>query len=117
MLRSLAQYDYAHQLAQRGYVVLAPDARAFGERAPNGQTCTWMMTAALLLGKTLVGMRVWDAMRAVDYLQTRPEVDPQRIACVAYRGVVRILFIPPLSIRGRWNGALAYDWLDRWLSS
>jgi len=75
-------YDYAHQLARRGYVVLAPDARAFGERAPGGETCTWMMTAALLLGKTLVGMRVWDAMRAIDYIRTRPEVDPARLACV-----------------------------------
>jgi dienelactone hydrolase len=75
-------YDYAHQLAQRGYVVLAPDARAFGERAPGGESCTWMMTAALLLGKTLVGMRVWDAMRAVDLLRSRPEVDPDRIGCV-----------------------------------
>jgi dienelactone hydrolase len=77
-----ANYDYAHQLARRGFVVLAPDARAFGERAPGGETCTWMMTAALLLGKTLVGMRVWDAMRAVDYLRGRDEVDPDRIGCV-----------------------------------
>jgi dienelactone hydrolase len=75
-------YNYAHQLAQRGYVVLAPDARTFGERAPGGETCTWMATAVLLLGKTLVGMRVWDAMRAVDVLRTRPEVDPGRIGCV-----------------------------------
>jgi dienelactone hydrolase len=75
-------YDYAHALAQRGFVVLAPDARGFGERAPGAETCTWLMTAALLLGKTLVGMRVWDAWRAIDYLQRRPEVDPDRIACV-----------------------------------
>ncbi len=75
-------YDYAHQFAKRGYVVLAPDARGFGERAPNGETCTWLMTAAILLGKTLVGMRVWDAMRAIDLLEGRPEVDPNRIACV-----------------------------------
>lgn len=75
-------YDYARQYAKRGYVVIAPDARGFGERAPQGDTCTWMFTAALLLGKTLVGMRVWDAMRAIDYLQSRAEVDPDRIGCV-----------------------------------
>jgi len=75
-------YDYAHQLAQRGYVVLAPDARGFGERATDGMGCAWAMTAGLLLGKVLVGLRVWDGMRAIDYLQTRPEVDPTRIGCV-----------------------------------
>jgi dienelactone hydrolase len=75
-------YDYARQFVQRGYVVLAPDARAFGERAADGMGCTWAMTAGLLLGKTLVGLRVWDAMRAIDYLQARPEVDPERIGCV-----------------------------------
>lgn len=75
-------YDYAHQLARRGYVVLAPDARGFGERAADGMGCAWAMTAGLLLGKVLVGLRVWDAMRAIDYLQARPEVDPTRIGCL-----------------------------------
>jgi len=77
-------YDYGRRFAERGYVVLAPDARPFGERAADGMTCAWAMTAGLLLGKTLVGLRVWDAMRAIDYLQTRPEVDPARIGCVGF---------------------------------
>lgn len=77
-------YDYGRRFAELGYVVLAPDARAFGERAADGMGCSWAMTAGLLLGKTLVGMRVWDAMRAIDYLQTRPEVDPERIGCVGF---------------------------------
>lgn len=82
-LRAL-RYDYARRLAERGYAVLAPDARAFGERGGDGMGCGWAMAAALLLGKTLVGMRVWDAMRAVDYLEGRPEVDPRRIGCVGF---------------------------------
>ena len=77
-------YDYGRRFAERGYVVLAPDARPFGERAADGMTCAWAMTAGLLLGKTLVGLRVWDAMRAIDYLQTRAEVDPERIGCVGF---------------------------------
>ena len=77
-------YDYGRRFAERGYVVLAPDALPFGERAADGMTCTWAMTAGLLLGKSLVGMRVWDAMRAIDYVQTRPEVDPDRIGCVGF---------------------------------
>lgn len=75
-------YDFARQFAERGYVVLAPDARNFGECAQDGMSCSWAMTAGLLLGKILVGMRVWDARRSIDYLQSRPEVDPTRIGCV-----------------------------------
>ena len=82
-LRAL-HYDYARRFAARGYVVLAPDARAFGERGRDGMGCGWAMAASLLLGRTLVGGRVWDAMRAVDYLQSRPEVDPARIGCVGF---------------------------------
>jgi len=75
-------YDYGAQFARRGYVVLAPDARAFGERVKDGMNCTWAFTSALLLGKVMVGLRVWDAIRSIDYLQSRPEVDGERIGCV-----------------------------------
>jgi len=77
-------YDFGRRFTERGYVVLAPDARPFGERAVDGMSCAWAMTAGLLLGKVLVGLRIWDAMRAIDYLQTRPEVDPERIGCVGF---------------------------------
>ncbi|MDQ3695544.1 MAG: dienelactone hydrolase family protein [Chloroflexota bacterium] len=77
-------YDYGHRLAEQGYVVLAPDARGFGELAADGMTCAWAMTAGLLLGKVLVGLRAWDAMRAIDYLQTLPHVDPARIGCIGF---------------------------------
>jgi hypothetical protein len=73
-------YDYARQFAERGYVVLAPDAMCFGERGDI--SCAWAFTSGLLLGEVLVGLRVWDAMRAMDYLESRPEVDAQRIGCV-----------------------------------
>ncbi len=75
-------YDYGHQLAERGYIVLIPDARCFGERGADGMDCTWAMGAALLVGKTLVGLRTWDTIRSLDFLQSLPEVDPDRIGCV-----------------------------------
>lgn len=76
-------YDYGARLAERGYLVLAPDGRGFGEwSAADGMTCEWAMTSALLLGKTLVGMRVRDATRAIDLLTELPGVDPARIGCV-----------------------------------
>lgn len=75
-------YDYARQLAEQGYVVFAPDARCFGERGQDGWSCARAVKAAFLLGRTLVGMRVWDAFRALDYLESLPQVDPNRLACV-----------------------------------
>lgn len=75
-------YDYGLQLVRRGYVVLAPDGRAFGELASDGMNCTWLLTASMLFGRTVVGMRVWDAMRSLDYLETLPDVDPERIGCL-----------------------------------
>ncbi|MEM3694004.1 MAG: alpha/beta hydrolase family protein [Candidatus Bathyarchaeia archaeon] len=75
-------YDYGLQLVRRGYIVLAPDGRAFGELASDGMNCTWLLTASMLFGRTVVGMRVWDAMRSLDYLETLPDVDPERIGCL-----------------------------------
>ena len=72
---------YAIELARRGYVTLAPDALCFGERQdPAGKLkdASYERFEALhriTEGKTLQGKYVWDARRALDYLETRPEVD------------------------------------------
>jgi cephalosporin-C deacetylase-like acetyl esterase len=39
-----------------------------------------------LLGRNTATFRVWDGMRALDYLQSRPEIDPQRIGCTGNSG-------------------------------
>ncbi len=41
---------------------------------------------ATLLGRNTATYRSWDGMRAIDYLQSRPEVDPQRIGCTGISG-------------------------------
>jgi hypothetical protein len=41
---------------------------------------------ALLVGKTLVGMRARDIIRGIDVLAARPEVDSQRIAAAGKEG-------------------------------
>jgi hypothetical protein len=38
---------------------------------------------AELVGKTLIGIRIDDVVRAVDYLASRPDVDPKDITAVA----------------------------------
>jgi cephalosporin-C deacetylase-like acetyl esterase len=39
-----------------------------------------------LLGRNCATFRVWDGMRAIDYLESRPEIDPKRIGCTGNSG-------------------------------
>lgn len=41
---------------------------------------------ATLLGRNTASYRIWDGMRAIDYLASRPEVDPNRIGCTGISG-------------------------------
>jgi dienelactone hydrolase len=79
------------ELVRAGYVVLAIDAYGFGERRfqgpagkaeDGGQTEASLFKTFLWQGRTLWGMMVRDDLLALDYLVTRPEVDPQRIAAM-----------------------------------
>ena len=70
--------------AKLGYFVLAVDAFGAGERGLNkklGEYHGEMVAATLYpTGWTLAGLQVYENMRAVDYLSTRPEVDAKKIA-------------------------------------
>ncbi|MEN6427236.1 MAG: dienelactone hydrolase family protein [Phycisphaerales bacterium] len=79
------------QLVREGYVVLCIDAYGFGERrfqGPAGRREQGADVEAALFktflweGRTLWGMMVRDDMLAMDYLASRPEVDPSRIAAM-----------------------------------
>jgi dienelactone hydrolase len=39
-----------------------------------------------LLGRNTARFEIWDGMRGIDYLQSRPEVDPQKIGCTGNSG-------------------------------
>jgi len=41
---------------------------------------------SILLGRNTARFEIWDTMRAIDYLESRPEVDPQRIGCTGNSG-------------------------------
>jgi hypothetical protein len=89
-LGSTPDQHYAIELARRGYVTIAPDALAFGERQdPRGKLkdASYERFEALhriTEGKSLQGKYVWDARRALDYLETRPEVDRARIGMIGH---------------------------------
>ena len=95
----------ASEVYQRGCILLARNGLAAfcydpidqGERYQlldeNGKPVTGGTTAHCLLGvgSTLLGRntatyRVWDGMRAIDYMQSRPEIDPKRIGCTGNSG-------------------------------
>ncbi|MBI4284116.1 MAG: prolyl oligopeptidase family serine peptidase, partial [Chloroflexi bacterium] len=66
---------------RQGYIAMAPESRGFGERADH-EGCYQPAVNSILLGVNLMGRRVWDVLCALDYLESRPEVDRKRIACV-----------------------------------
>ena len=82
------QQAYAAELCARGYVTLAPDCIGFEERAhprlSGAEYERFLAHQLLLQGLTLQGKMIWDVMRAVDYLTSRPEVDKTRIGMVGH---------------------------------
>lgn len=77
-------------LVQLGFVVLAVDAFGAGERftAPRSGSYHGALYGSTLWpsGHSLLGMQVYDNRRAVDYLCTRPEVDPRRLGITGASG-------------------------------
>jgi dienelactone hydrolase len=86
--------EYALQCVEHGYATFAVEQLGFGsrrdeaarKRASTENSCRPAACAALLFGQTMASWRVWDAMRSIDYLTTRPEVDARRIATLGASG-------------------------------
>lgn len=117
----------ATELARRGYVVLTIDAFPFGERrfmtSEDAKAFGWdrqkyneedaralnrkcqqkestVVKSLTYAGATWPGIVAWDDMRSVDYLLSRPEVDPARIGCVGVSlGGYRSLMLAGLDSR------------------
>jgi dienelactone hydrolase len=71
---------YAEFLTSLGYNALCFDAWIFGERSGRAELDFFKET--LWQGRVLWGMMVYDALKAVDYLVTRPDVDAGRLGTV-----------------------------------
>ena len=67
--------DYARELAERGYITIAPDYPNFGEYQRD----------VYALGYASASMKaIWNNIRAVDVLTARPDVDPARIGVIGH---------------------------------
>jgi cephalosporin-C deacetylase-like acetyl esterase len=97
--KSFYYYQYVCQsLARKGYMVLPFDPFGQGERLqfldPRTGKGLYGPTKEheqegrpmLLFGSQFEQYRTWDGIRAVDYLLSRPEVDPERIGCTGQSG-------------------------------
>jgi dienelactone hydrolase len=120
--------SYPAALAQHGYVALTIDMYYFGDRRlildedlergindhskrEGEETINWINDRnnkvehviyknMIDAGFTWAGVLVWDDIRSIDYLQTRPEVDPKRIACTGLSvGGFRTNFLAALDSR------------------
>lgn len=98
--------DYGHQLACRGYVVLAPDLRCFGERLdwnpPDHYACDLNLVHAYMAGEPPLTANLWDIARSLDVLCSHELVDPGRVAMVGLSyGATVTLFLAALDERIR----------------
>ena len=86
--------DFALQAVSQGYAALAIEQRCFGERGDFrdktkktfNSFCHYTALSELLFGRTLIGLRVWDVMRAIDVVSDFAEIDEERIACMGNSG-------------------------------
>ncbi|MFN7997017.1 MAG: acetylxylan esterase [Bryobacteraceae bacterium] len=137
LARMQPDYQFVYlNLVKAGFVVLAYDPIGQGERryywnpatdGPHGSldpVYEHSMPGQLLLlmGENLSAYRIWDGMRAIDYLLTRTEVDSSRIGCAGHSGGGTLsLFISALDDRVRCavvnEGGTGHRWpvqIERW---
>ncbi|MDU0200587.1 alpha/beta hydrolase family protein [Paenibacillus sp. PFR10] len=85
------QKDFAVELVNKGFIVVAPELLGFGDRKLSGEkqdanSCHSLSTSLLAMGQTMAGYRVFEALRCVDYLLTRDDIDAARIGCMGISG-------------------------------
>ena len=95
-------------MARRGYVTIVFDALCFHERqdaAGKLKGADYERYEAMYRiteGKSLQAKYVWDARRALDYLETRPEVDASRLGMIGHSlGGQETLFTAAIDTRIR----------------
>jgi len=93
-LKVTYEFDFAIQAVEQGLAAIAIEPLGFGCRRDarnkakglEQKACEPVAGAALLLGQTLLGWRIWDVMRTVDWIQSRPELDAKRVGVVGISG-------------------------------
>ena len=81
-------YNYGEQMARHGFMTICPDLRGFGERRdglghiqpfPGRDSCNINFLKGAMFGIYTIMLNIHDMGCCIDYLQSRPEIDPERI--------------------------------------
>jgi dienelactone hydrolase len=88
------QRDFALQVAERGLAAVAIEPMAFGcrrdpltrKKGPTAYACQPVAGSALLYGETMIGWRVFDVIRTIDWIETRTELNAKRVGCMGISG-------------------------------
>ncbi|WP_037288381.1 dienelactone hydrolase family protein [Saccharibacillus sacchari] len=89
--------DFALSLVRQGFVVAAPELLGFGDRRlkedlalaaedPGKNSCFRLSSALLMVGQTMAGYRIYETMRALDYVQARHEFDSDKVGIMGISG-------------------------------
>jgi dienelactone hydrolase len=87
-------YDYAIQVVEHGMAAVAIEPMAFGCRRDartkahslTVSACQPVAGSALMLGQTIIGWRVYEIMRTIDWIESRKDLDAKRIGCMGCSG-------------------------------
>lgn len=85
--------DVARQAVRRGFIAIAPATRGFPPACVpdvsgrhGNQNCRSHLLHALLAGRTVIGERVWDLERLLDWAAALPEADASRVLMMGNSG-------------------------------
>ena len=84
--------QFAVQAVRNGFIALAIEQRGMGERRPNARhqkeasMCEYEAHIALLLGRTILGERMWDVSKAIDALSYFSQCDTDKILITGNSG-------------------------------
>ena len=73
-------------LAKLGFVAFTYDMVGYNDSLQIPHRPDILTEQAALWGLSLMGLQLYNSMRAVDFLQALPEVDPKRIGCTGASG-------------------------------
>ena len=89
--KDVVSQDFGIEAVKHGFIALCIEQRGMGERQPKATNtrsngCMFTAMTALILGRTLIGERVWDVSRAIDTLSYFEKADINDITCIGHSG-------------------------------
>lgn len=89
-LKVAGDRDFAIYCMRKGITAICLEQRSFGENSTNTETreksCRQDGVKELLMGRTLLGNRVFDIKRVIDYIKSNPQLDSSKIGIMGNSG-------------------------------